>query len=137
MNKFVAKTSIHKYEYDQAKAQVNSLLSNLGLGSDNNVHKVQDAKQGRSRGDYSNVRPDKDEKVGFQTGTIFGGILTICIIVILLIDFGRRAVMIYETHENEYKKESSILPEEKIMSREISLGNFNNSLNFFTGIAVT
>ena len=77
---------------------------------------------------------EKEVKVGFELGTIFGGILTILIGVIMLQQGLTRLISIYQTREHVFSEKKVILDEEELPKQEITLGKFNNSLNFAFGV---
>ena len=42
---------------------------------------------------------------------------------------------VYQTKENDYKKESEIMPESAVLNNLVRLSDYDNSLNFIVGMA--
>ena len=71
---------------------------------------------------------------GYQTKTLFGGIMTLLMIFGLTGYLVLRLFTIYRTREYEYQKRDLTYKDHLMNNMNITLGRFNDSLNFFFGL---
>ena len=61
--------------------------------------------------------------------------MTLFMVVGLTILFCQRTYTIYATRETEYSKRDLMYTEQEMRDMNVTLGKFNNSLNFITGLS--
>ena len=76
----------------------------------------------------------KKNQVGFRTKTLFGGCMTLAMIFCLSGYLAYRIYIIETTNEYTYEKRDLTYTNDQMKDWNMTLGNYNDSFNFFFGL---